>query len=363
MNKLFLLVFCFLAFSTLVAAQEHATPIYVFHSTTCPHCIELLDFLDGIKDKYPSLEVKEFEIHEIANNNLFQQLTSAYGQEVSGVPVTFIGEKMIVGYATFMAPEVEGEITYCVENGCVDPIEKLVSTPVQPEVEQLTIPAVILAAAVDAINPCAFAVLILLITAVLASGNRRRALLAGLAFTLAVYLAYFAMGLGLFSVIQASGLSQAFYYAVAILAIFVGLFNLKDYFWYGKWFIMEVPLSWRPRMKKIISRVTSIPGAFFAGLIVSLFLLPCTSGPYIVILGLLAKATSRDYAFMLLVLYNLIFVLPMLLITLGIYFGFTTSEQAEDWRKNKLKTLHLIAGVLMLLLGVGMIASIYLGWF
>lgn len=63
----------------------------------------------------------------------------------------------------------------------------------------------------------------------------------------------------------------------------------------------------------------------------------------------------------LLALYNLIFIAPMLIITGAIYFGFTTTEKAERWRQGKLKILHLIAGLIILALGVGMFASIVLG--
>jgi len=64
----------------------------------------------------------------------------------------------------------------------------------------------------------------------------------------------------------------------------------------------------------------------------------------------------------LLLLYNLIFVLPMLIITSAIYFGFTTTEKAEEWRTRKLKILHLIAGIIMLLLGIGMFVAMALGY-
>ena len=115
-------------------------------------------------------------------------------------------------------------------------------------------------------------------------------------------------------------------------------------------------------MKALIKGVTSVPGAFLIGFLVSLFLLPCTSGPYIVILGLLSKTATRNYALMLLLLYNFIFILPMLLITFAITFGLTTTEEAEQWRQKKLKVLHLIAGILMVLLGIGMFIAIGLGY-
>ena len=240
------------------------------------------------------------------------------------------------------------------------------SPPKDPEREalkkQLTVPAVISAAMVDAINPCAFAVLIILLTTILATKNKKRALFSGLAFSLSIYISYFLMGIGLYSAVQAAEFTHIFYIVVACLAVLVGLFNLKDYLWYGKWFVMEVPMKWRPKLKGLIKGVTSVPGAFLIGFAVSLFLLPCTSGPYIVILGLLASATERGYAIVMLLLYNLIFILPMLIITGLIYFGFTTTEKAEEWRQKKLKILHLIAGLIILLLGVGMFVALGLGY-
>jgi cytochrome c biogenesis protein CcdA len=122
------------------------------------------------------------------------------------------------------------------------------------------------------------------------------------------------------------------------------------------------PLSWRPALKGLIQKVTSVPGAFLVGFAVSLFLLPCTSGPYIVILGLLAKTASRPSAMLWLLLYNAVFILPMVAITVAVYLGVTTLERAERWRTEHLQVLHLIAGVILLLLGLGMLASLWVGW-
>ena len=265
---------------------------------------------------------------------------------------------MIVGFAEEMKPEIEQKISACIANGCPSPLDRLTgrSGAIAPT---LTLTAVVTAAAVDAINPCAFAVLIILITAVLGAGHRRRVLYAGLAFSLAVFISYYLMGLGVYAAVEAAGATQAIYVVVGVLAVLIGLFNLKDYLWYGRWFVMEVPLSWRPTMKRIIQRVTSVPGAFLTGFVVSLFLLPCTSGPYIVILGLLGKTATRPEALAWLVLYNLIFVLPMVAITAAVYFGLTTAERAEEWRTRNLRRLHLFAGVLILLLGVGMLVTLW----
>jgi cytochrome c biogenesis protein CcdA len=63
-----------------------------------------------------------------------------------------------------------------------------------------------------------------------------------------------------------------------------------------------------------------------------------------------------------LLLYNIIFIAPMIAITAALYFGLTTVEKTEEWRKKHLQNLHLVAGAIILLLGVGMLASLWLGY-
>jgi cytochrome c biogenesis protein CcdA len=304
-----------------------------------------------------------------------------YNAAIEGVPTVFIDDMVIVGFSDAIGESIGNEIVRCLEQECKDPVEKKVSSedeltelvnltkeslPVEELekkefLQQVTIPLVISAAAVDAINPCAFAVLIILMTAALSIANKKRALKFGFAFTVSIYISYFLMGLGLFSALQASGLGHRFYFVVTILAFIVGLLNIKDFFWYGKGFLMEVPLSWRPRMKSILNSVTSPLGAFFAGFMVSLFELPCTGGPYIVILGLLAKEVTRDVGISYLLLYNLIFVSPLIILTLVIYKGLSTTEKLENIRQKKLRLLHLIAGLIMLVISLIMIHSLITG--
>lgn len=375
LKKLTLLTILLLSGITFAYAQDEKIDVYLFYGVGCPYCEKMDIFLDELTEENQYLEIHKYEIN--SNIKLFFQLAQKYGLDIKEnvrIPVVFIHEKVYVGYNREIAESIKEYVDQCVQEICLAPTEKKEGTEtthtigsgdiVEPEtmLKKLTLPAVISAAAVDAINPCAFAVLIILLATIATAKHRKKALFAGLAFSSAIFISYLLMGIGLYSAIKISGLTRIFYMVVATLAILVGLFNLKDYLWYGKWFIMEVPRSWRPRMKALIRSVTSVPGAFLIGIIVSLFLLPCTSGPYIVILGLLAQAATRNHAFMLLVLYNLIFILPMLVITGAIYLGFTTTEKAEAWRTKRLKGLHLIAGIIILLLGIAMWVAIAAGY-
>lgn len=373
------MLFLFLLALPCVLAEQ--TDLLFFYGKGCPHCARGEVFLEQMQEKYPELNVIEYETYSNRDNSLFFSLIAdAFDHSIQGVPTTFIDEKIIVGFSDSLAQHIETEIQRCISQGCASPLSKLeiqdhkesieiigesspTDDPKKTELKQsITIPAVLGAAAVDAINPCAFAVLIILMTTILAAGSKRKALLAGLAFTASIFISYFLMGLGLYSAIQAARFAHTFYFIVAVLAIAIGLFNLKDYFNYGRWFVMEVPMKWRPRLKSLIRGISSIPGAFLIGFAVSLFLLPCTSGPYIVILGLLAHTTTQKAAIGLLLFYNLIFILPMLIITALVYFGFTTTEKAEEWRQSKLEVLHLIAGIILVLLGIGMFIAIGYGW-
>lgn len=341
--------------------EYNTVDLYMFYGQGCPHCSRLRLFLEDIQLEYPSLNVHEYEIYNNPESrNLFKKMAASQGQGIDGVPTVFIDNASFVGVSNSIIENIKSEIERCTLANCTDPMSKL--KHVQTGLDKLTIPIVISAAAVDAINPCAFAVLIILMTAALSITNKKRALKFGLAFTVSIYISYFLMGLGLFSALQASGLSHGFYIAVTVLAVIIGLLNIKDYFWYGKGFLMEVPLSWRPKMKKLLKSATTPWGAFLAGFVVSLFELPCTGGPYITILGLLAKEVTRSTGVLYLLLYNVVFVSPLIILSIIIYKGISSTDKLEQIRQERIRVLHLIAGILMLAIAGVMILSIIKGW-
>ncbi|MDR0283187.1 MAG: sulfite exporter TauE/SafE family protein [Candidatus Peribacteria bacterium] len=149
------------------------------------------------------------------------------------------------------------------------------------------------AALADSINPCAFAVMLLLLTSILSrTKDRKKALLAGILFSLAIFITYFLLGMGVLKLLGNVKSLFRLKRIVGIVGLFVGLANIKDYFRYGKGFLMEIPMSRRPLMQKIIKKVVSPAGAFVVGVLVSLFLLPCSSGPYLTILGYLSAESQ-----------------------------------------------------------------------
>ncbi len=330
----------------VVSAEQNSTlnnnQEILYYGSGCPHCAKVESFLD--KNNLGKNIVKKEIYHNTQNAEEFNRLCDKKGIKLvdRGVPFLatknqcLVGDEQIINY--FQKKVKSNNQTNQKNNK-------------KSYKRELTIPVLVGAALVDAINPCAFAVLLLLMITLLAAGKRKKALFSGLAFSLAIFLSYFLMGLGLYSVVASFKASEIFMKIIGIVAVIIGLLNLKDYFWYGKGFLMEVPLSWRPKMKKIIGGVTSPLGAFSIGFIISLFLLPCTSGPYIVIIGMLGQKVTHTLAIKLLLLYNLIFVFPMILISIATYWGLNI-KKSEEKRSKNLQLLHLVAGIIMILMGI-----------
>ena len=331
-------------FTNIISANNDKAILY--YGKGCPHCANIEQYL---KENNINLEIEKKEIYQnVENAQEFNKICENNDIALSqrGVPFLYIGQnEYYVGDTSI--------ISY-LENLKTKNIEKNDTQKEQYKSQNnniLTIPILISAALVDAINPCAFAVLIILMSTVLYAKGKKRALFSGIAFSISIFISYLLMGLGLYSIMANIETSEIFIKIIGTLAIIIGILNLKDYFWYGKVFLMEVPLSWRPKLKALIRSITGPIGAFFIGFLVSLFLLPCTSGPYIVIIGMLGEKTTYFKALLFLILYNIIFVLPMIAITIGVYFGLNT-EKVEEIRTKNLQILHLIAGIIMFIMGI-----------
>ena len=147
--------------------------------------------------------------------------------------------------------------------------------------------------------------------------------------------------------------------------IILGIFNLRDFLRQrgctsglckvkvGS-FPTEMPRGLRSKVQKIISGVTSVGGAFVVGAFVTIFLLPCTIGPYIICGGVLCSYSLLK-VFPFLFLYNLIFIIPMLAIVAFVYLGLRKVKDISVWKEKNIHYLHLIAGIIILGLGIAMV--------
>ena len=217
----------------------------------------------------------------------------------------------------------------------------------------------------DSVNPCAIAVLTMVLISILIQNpdKKKKVLHGGIAFVLAVFIGYIFYGavmIHFFKFITEFLRSNSVYLfnGLAILAMILGALNIKDYFYYQPGGVAtEMPMAMRPYAKMTINQITSTWGAFIIGFLVTIFLLPCTIGPYVIASGLLSNLGILG-ALPWLIYYNLIFVLPMIAIVALVYWGFSKVEDVSGWKERNIRRLHLIAGILLLLVGF----LLLMGW-
>src|SRR3972149_4706792 len=164
---------------------------------------------------------------------------------------------------------------------------------------EVSIPVLIAAAAVDSINPCVFGVLIFLVAYMTRVFKSRQRMLIGSAVYIAsVYVNYLILGLGILKFVQSVELAIAFYWFAAFVAIIAGLLEIKDYFWYGKGFTLQIFPGGAERIKMYTKQIAKVEKkhpalsllmAVFLGFFVVLVELPCTGAPYFAVLGLLSQ--------------------------------------------------------------------------
>ncbi len=396
----------------LLAGGAFAEPaktvgVKFFYGPGCPHCANLSQHLDSLKGEYgDAISVEKINVNEGWQE--FLGLQKQHGIPVSeygSVPKVFIGDFYCIGDRPCIE-SVRGAIEEHKACGPPNGGEEEPCPPIGEKGHNINIIELGVLAFIDAINPCEIAVLVILLTSIMTRypKQRRKALAAGLAFSAAIFIMYFVFGLLLIGGIQAVGgmsgglnvlmvsfTGLTFYQLLGILAILMGLLNIKDAIWYkGGGFVMEVPESWRPRMKQILYSVGAkkrekpkkgekdcpgcgvmetdtiigllksksyLIGAFLAGIIVSFFLTPCTAQAYVIAAGILS-----EFPLMVMLPYLLfylgIFIAPMVGITLVIYAGFVAVEDVSGWRERNIQNLHWAVGLLLILLGLAIIMGL-----
>lgn len=232
--------------------------------------------------------------------------------------------------------------------------------------EGLTLPIVIAAALADSINPCVIGVLVFLVAFMLrVFKSPRRMLIFGLLYTAVVYATYLLLGFGILKVAFSVGLASAFYWVAALIAIFAGFLELKDFFWYGKGLTLQIIPGGAERLKHYVQYLETaeqkhplllVATTMFLGVFVVMIELPCTGAPYLAILGLLSAGEFAT-AVPLLLLYNVIFVLPLLVI-IGLAYAGRSLEAIEEWRKKHRALMRLGMGTFLIALGFYMIYSL-----
>jgi len=369
------LLFAALHFSTVAMAEargwvqkggdgEEVVHLYFFWSEHCPHCLDAHPFVAAIPLERPWVKLHALEVSRNRDNaRRFEAMTEELGKHIEGVPTLIFCGRMEVGWqdSATTGAQLLAALDAChagraaETSGASVQIDLPFFGALDPTMLSLPLFTVVLAG-LDAFNPCAFFVLLFLLSLLAHQKDRRRMLLIGGIFVATSGLMYFAFMAAWLNVFQLLGALEGITLAAGFLAVFVGAVNIKDFFAFERGITLSIPESAKPgiyrRTRAVImsGSATAMLGAtVFLAIVANFYELLCTAGfpmVYTRILTLTVASPAARYAW--LALYNLIYIVPLLLIVLA--FVGTLSAHKLSEREGRL--LKLMSGVMMLELGL-----------
>lgn len=398
--------------STASSTAQGGEPviIYFFWGDGCPHCAEAKPFLAGLVQRFPRVQVRDFEVwyHE-ENQDPLIRMAAKFGFEPTAVPTIFIGDRYWVGYSRDpIGKEIESYVGACLLSGCPDagagilspeaapaatpaaapavaaPVQQQGAVPASPDPSPaaparsstLTLPLIgpvdlatqslalstALIAFVDGFNPCSLWVLSVLLALTLHTGSRKKVLIIGLVFLTVTSLVYVLFIAGLFTMFTIVSFTGWIRIVVALFALFFAAVNIKDYFWYKEGVSFTIADEKKPglyrSMRRVLAAGDSLPALIGATVVMSagasLVEFTCTAGFPVLWTNLLASQGVTALTFVvLLALYMLIYQVDELAIFLAAVFSLRASRLEEKHGR----ILKLAGGMLMLTLAIVMLVD------
>jgi hypothetical protein len=362
--------------------------IYFFWGEGCPHCAEARPVVEAAAERFPGTDLRTYEVSQNRDNAaLLLRMASELGFEIIAVPAIIIGNRYWIGYGDNLASQIETVLAACLRDGCPDIGATTVSRmggevasgtggSAIPQTTAVDVPyfgaidfadkalwlSTALIAFVDGFNPCSLWVLSILVALTLHTGSRKKVLLIGLTFitvTAGVYALFIA---GLFTVLSVAIFADWIRIVAALIALFFGAINVKDYFFFKEGLSFTIDESGKRQtfqgMRRVIDAGESVWGLIAATIVlavgVSLIEFSCTAGLPVIWTDLLAANAVPALTFVfLLLLYLAIYQID----ELAIFFAAVVTLRASRVQERQGRILKLIGGVLMLTLAGVMVVN------
>jgi cytochrome c biogenesis protein CcdA/glutaredoxin len=336
-------------------ACEGAAPIWAayFYQVGCQECSRVEYDIHYVRNKYPQLVIEEYNVQEKAV--LAEWLGERFDvpeEKRLTTPALFIGEDYLADTditAESLLALAEKYVPTGAEQAWADFDPKEAEANIVERFESFGALTVIFAGLVDGLNPCAFATLVFFVSYLTLSGRKgREVLVVGGTFTLGVFLAYLVVGLGFYKVLDLAGdllttLGRWVYGLTALLCAGLAIFSFLDFLKARRGEIgdmsLNLPHALRMRINATIRKgrgsQTYVVGAFVTGLVVSFLELACTGQVYLpTIIFVTSVPELRARAIGYLALYNLLFILPLVVVFIMAYYGATSKQLANFLERN-----------------------------
>lgn len=356
---------------TATPTSGEKPPIYAawFYQPGCDLCERKEHDLQYIENKYPQLKVRRFDVKEEMALNQYLCLKANVPEEQHlTAPAIFIGDSAVMG-ADITASGIEELIRPYLETGAPEPWagweahKEIAEKTILERFRSLGLWTVVGAGLLDGLNPCAFATMIFLVSYLSVRKRQGYEIIAtGAAFTVGVFFAYLSVGLGMLKFLTSlpvlSTVGKWIYGITLVLCVGLAWGSFSDYRKAQQGKLEDMSLKLPDRMRSWIryliregSRTRNyVLASLILGFVVSIVELACTGQVYLpTIIFVLGLPEWRAKAVAALFVYNVMFITPLIIVFLLVYFG-TTSQQLTRWMTRRAAAVKLGTAVLFLLL-------------
>ena len=382
MKKRIILLFLMLLLPISVLANDNVN-IYIFHSESCPHCLNAMKYLTELDENRDDITLFEYEISKDTNaynRVLFDKAMDAMEIKINTIPFIIIGNNYYVGFDESSKETFDKAINYYkkhnyrditgvalgivkdngYENLKYDEREYKITIPLIGEVDLSTfsLPIIsIIMGLVDGFNPCAMWILLFLIAMLFNMKDRKKMWTLGLTFIGTSAFIYFLFMMAWLKINDYFNSIKTLQVLVGIFAISFGSINLYRFFKERKSDGCTIIKKEKRQfvfshIRKIVenkSFVLAMIGIIILAIIVNLIELLCSLGLPVMFTEILSlnNLSSNKYFFYI-GLYILFFMLDDIIV-----FGasmLTLQSKAISTKYNKYS--HLIGGIIMLIIGI-----------
>ena len=367
--SIIMLILALCPFSSVSSSEGFKKKAVYFYSENCSLCDEVDNyfFQSGIWNQMEIQKVNLSSGDNMAYLNRFFDIFEV-APEKRGWPVIFFDSEVIVGSNPIIESFlVEMEKVEAREFPTPESVQKSFENEEKKRFEKaagaeknFSFGVFIGAAFIDSINPCVFSVVMILLGMMIFSRHRNRALILGGSFILGLLIFYFFLGFA------HGSLAWDIIKFSKIFSLSSGLFLVALGFWKVLGFIETLWKKVRIKTFLDFHLSSGLRSRLFVllekswfdlilGMMAGYLLLPCCHKPYLSSMRILFTREIEGRIF-LTILYDLIFILPFILVMLVVFFGLR-NKRMENWEEKNAKLLHAIMGAVLVFVGIYLIQN------
>jgi len=346
-----------------------------FYTHGCLHCEGVKAKLREWAPKFPDLRIGTFDMSTEENKRIGEVLFEIYRlpeAQRANIVKLYMGEDYLSG-DEFRHEDFEKLVSKYQGKGAPPPWEKVTQEALMKGEESIidrfkkfSLGGVLIAGLIDGLNPCAFATIVFLVSYLSFLGKQSREILTyGIIFTFGVFIAYIIAGVGLMAGLrQLSGfpmITKGIYLVIGMFAFVLGIISFYDYLQFRRGHMekmkLQLPMVLKKKIHGIIRIQTRSPkagfiGTFILGFVIAATEVVCTGQVYLPTIGYIMRVPElRVNAFLNLVLYNIMFIIPLVGVFVAAFFG-VTSERMAVKTKEHTGTVKLLTAMLFIGLGL-----------